>query len=169
MAGTIVLVVVVVVVVPVLLTPTLLRAAPSHPAFADDPAPLRREEYEGGRIVDISHAYRPDMPEWESARGIGRFLWLRRAMANGSLANFSELKLPTHTGTHVDAPGHFYHHYFLAGFDVDTLDLAVLNGPALLVDVPRDKNITAEVMESLQIPRGVRRVLFRTLNMTGNK
>ncbi|OAY65901.1 hypothetical protein ACMD2_18918 [Ananas comosus] len=98
MAGTIVLVVVVVVVV---VTPTPLRAAPSHPAFADDPAPLRREEYEGGRIVDISHAYRPDMPEWESARGIGRFLWLRRAMANGSLANFSELKLPTHTGTHL--------------------------------------------------------------------
>ncbi|XP_020109993.1 uncharacterized protein LOC109725281 [Ananas comosus] len=127
MAGTIVLIVVVVVVV----TPTPLRAAPSHPAFADDPAPLRREEYGGGRIVDISHAYRPDMPEWESARGIGRFLWLRRAMANGSLANFSELKLPTHTGTHVDAPGHFYHHYFLAGFDVDTLDLAVLNGTLL--------------------------------------
>ncbi|XP_020582733.1 uncharacterized protein LOC110026212, partial [Phalaenopsis equestris] len=39
-----------------------------------------------------------------------------------------------------------------------------LIGPALLVDVPRDRNITAEAMESLHIPRGVLRVLFRTLN-----
>ncbi|MCE3051700.1 hypothetical protein HAX54_050536 [Datura stramonium] len=33
------------------------------------------------------------------------------------------MKLPTHTGTHIDAPGHVYDHYFDAGFDVDTLDL----------------------------------------------
>ncbi|KAF8404964.1 hypothetical protein HHK36_009859 [Tetracentron sinense] len=63
-------------------------------------------------------------------------------MENGSLANNSEMKMPVHTGTHVDAPGHVFDHYFDAGFDVDTLDLGVLNGPALLVDVPRDKNIT---------------------------
>ncbi|MEI4850586.1 cyclase family protein, partial [Klebsiella pneumoniae] len=67
-------------------------------------------------------------------------------------------------GTHVDAPGHMFADYFDAGFDVDTLDLEVLNGPALLVDVPRDTNITAEAMKSLNIPEGVRRVLFRTLN-----
>ncbi|KAJ4716265.1 Kynurenine formamidase [Melia azedarach] len=36
--------------------------------------------------------------------------------------------------------------------------------PGLVVDVPRDKNITAEVLESLNIPKGVRRVLFKTLN-----
>jgi kynurenine formamidase len=49
-------------------------------------------------------------------------------MKNGSSANISEMKLITHTGTHVDAPGHYHDHYFDAGFDVDTLDLAVLNG-----------------------------------------
>lgn len=57
-----------------------------------------------------------------------------------------------------------FDHYFDAGFDVDTLDLGVLNGPALLVDVPRDTNITAEAMKSLNIPKGIIRVLFRTLN-----
>lgn len=40
----------------------------------------------------------------------------------------------------------------------------LLTGPALLVDIPRDKNLTAEVMISLHIPEGVKRVLFRTLN-----
>ncbi|KAM0933946.1 putative arylformamidase [Dioscorea sansibarensis] len=150
-------------------------ASSAHPAY-DTPAtscstfanadlvPIRREEYDGGRILDISHAYREDMPAFASDDGVGQFLWLPTSMKNGSFANISEMKLATHTGTHVDAPGHVFQHYFEAGFDVDTLDLAILNGPALLVDVPRDKNVTAEVMESLHIPRGVRRVLFRTLN-----
>lgn len=110
------------------------------------PAPERREEFDGGRIVDISHYYREDMPEWESSEGSGEFLQLARSMRNGSdIANFSELRLTAHSGTHVDAPGHVFEHYYDTGFDVDTLDLAVLNGPALLVDVPRDKNITGKI------------------------
>ncbi|XP_020265572.1 uncharacterized protein LOC109841113 isoform X2 [Asparagus officinalis] len=134
-------------------------------SISDDLNPIRREEFDGGRIVDITHFYREDMPYGDSPdRRLGQFLWLPTSMKNGSLYNGSVMKLPAHAGTHVDAPGHVFQEYFEAGFDIDTLDLAVLNGPALLVDVPRNKNITAEVMESLHIPRGVRRVLFRTLN-----
>ncbi|XP_059647824.1 cyclase-like protein 2 [Cornus florida] len=150
--------------------PSTVLAYPSpygaacKPTAADDLVPVRREVYGNGRIFDISHRYSPDMPSWGSDDGVGQFLWLPASMKNGSLANNSEMKLPTHTGTHVDAPGHVFDHYFDAGFDVDTLDLEVLNGPALVVDVPRDMNITAEVMKSLNIPKGVRRVLFRTLN-----
>lgn len=93
------------------------------------PVPERREEFDGGRIVDISHYYREDMPAWESSEGAGEFLQLTRSMRNGSdIANFSELRLTAHSGTHVDAPGHVFEHYYDAGFDVDTLDLAVLNG-----------------------------------------
>ncbi|GAB2219807.1 hypothetical protein Droror1_Dr00007444 [Drosera rotundifolia] len=128
--------------------------------------PQRRDVYgSGGRtIYDITHRYTPDMPAFESADGIGDILKLASSMKNGSFANISELKLSSHTGTHVDAPGHFYDEYFDAGFDVDSLDLDVLNGAALLVDVPRDTNITAKAIESLHIPKGVIRVLFRTLN-----
>ncbi|XP_039038455.1 cyclase-like protein 2 [Hibiscus syriacus] len=92
-------------------------------------------------------------------------LWLPASMKNGSRANNSLIKfVSVHTGTHVDAPGHMIDRYFDSGLDVDTLDLEVLNGPALLVDVPRNSNITAQVMKSLNIPKGVCRVLFRTLN-----
>lgn len=90
--------------------------------------PIRREVYGNGRIFDISHRYNADMPSWESNDGIGQFLWLPKSMKNGSLANNSEMKLSVHTGTHVDAPGHFFDRYFDAGFDVDTLDLEILNG-----------------------------------------
>ncbi|XP_056160949.1 cyclase-like protein 2 isoform X3 [Syzygium oleosum] len=126
--------------------------------------PVRREVYDNDRIIDITHRITSDLPSYESMGSLGQFLWLAFSLKNGSLTNNSEMKLPAHTGTHVDAPGHVYDHYYEAGFDVDTLDLEVLNGPALLVDVPRDKNLTAEIMESLHIPKGVRRVLFRTLN-----
>ena len=96
--------------------------------------PNRREVYGDGRIFDISHRYTTDMPTWDSQEGLGKFLWLRKSMKNGSLANNSEMKMPTHTGTHVDAPGHVFDHYFDAGFDVDTLDLELLNGNWLKID-----------------------------------
>ncbi|BBH09627.1 Cyclase family protein, partial [Prunus dulcis] len=83
------------------------------------------------------------------------------------------MKFSVHSGTHVDAPGHVFDHFYDAGFDADTLDLEVLNGPALVVDVHRDKNITGmhgddllnshihctnartpEVMKALNIPKG---------------
>ncbi|KAL3538848.1 hypothetical protein ACH5RR_002214 [Cinchona calisaya] len=121
----------------------------------DDLIPVRREVYGDGRIFDISHRYHPDMPLWASQDGVGQFLWLPHSMKNGSLANNSEMKLPTHTGTHVDAPCDLFDHYFDAGFDVDTLDLGVLNGPALLVDVPRDKNLTVHTSNS-KVPIGKR-------------
>jgi hypothetical protein len=94
----------------------------------DNLIPPRREVYDNGRIFDITHRYQPDMPAFETKDGIGQFLWLPKSMKNGSIANNSEMKLPTHTGTHVDAPGHVFDHYFDAGFDVDSLDLHVLNG-----------------------------------------
>ncbi|KAF0901003.1 hypothetical protein E2562_037242 [Oryza meyeriana var. granulata] len=125
------------------LLPLHAAATPSaHPAYPDEPlscaaaavadeaalVPERREAHGWGRILDITHYYREDMPSWESDGGVGQFLWLPASMRNGSRANNSEMRLPTHTGTHVDAPGHVFQHYFDAGFDVDSFDLDVLNG-----------------------------------------
>ncbi|CAN8229484.1 unnamed protein product [Cochlearia groenlandica] len=143
------------------LSPLLLAVSAQR---SNDPKPIRREVYEGGEIYDISHRYTAEMPAWESSVGLGNYLRLAASMKNGSFANVSEMKLSVHSGTHIDAPGHFIDKYYDAGFDSDSLDLKTLNGPALVVDVPRDKNITAEVMKSLNIPKGVRRVLFRTVN-----
>ncbi|XP_013610866.1 PREDICTED: kynurenine formamidase-like [Brassica oleracea var. oleracea] len=132
--------------------------------LSDDLKPIRREVYGEGKIFDITHRYTQDMPVRESSEGVKPFLRLTTSMKNQSLSNTSEMKLSVHTGTHLDAPGHFHDKYYDAGFDSDSLDLQILNGPALLVDVPRDKNITGEVMKSPHIPKGVPRVLFRILN-----
>ncbi|KAI3876024.1 hypothetical protein MKX03_026260 [Papaver bracteatum] len=55
-------------------------------------------------------SFRSTMPNWGSSEGLGQFLTIHDgdSMKNGSIANFSEMKLPIHTGTHVDAPGHVF-------------------------------------------------------------
>ncbi|XP_058006736.1 cyclase-like protein 2 [Hevea brasiliensis] len=91
------------------------------------PVPKRREVYGNGRIFDITQRVNAKMPTWGSRDGLGQFVWLVASMKNGSLVNASEMKLSAHTGTHIDAPSHNYEEYYEAGFDIDTLDLEVLN------------------------------------------
>ena len=78
----------------------------------------------------------------------------------GDLYTVSRLDLGAHTGTHVDAPAHFVP----GGAGVDRLDLELLVGPAQVVHVPEASVLTPEVLESLSIPPGAERLLFRTRN-----
>jgi len=78
----------------------------------------------------------------------------------GDTATVSRLDLGAHTGTHVDAPCHFVP----GGSSVDTLDLNVLMGPALVVHVLEADALSMDVLERLRIPPGAERVLFRTRN-----
>lgn len=95
----------------------------------DGTIPVRREIFGGDKIIDITHQYQPGIPLWGSDAGLSDdFLQLQHSTKNGSESNNSEMKLSVHAGTHVDAPGHLFDHYFDSGFDVDTLDLDVLNG-----------------------------------------
>ncbi|KAM0886708.1 hypothetical protein ACQ4PT_029529 [Festuca glaucescens] len=118
-----------------LLLPVLLQAShalataagDAHPGYAGadaDTCGPGLEEYGGGRIVGITHAYRPVMP----GATVQPLVRLKESMEEGSDYNLSELRMECHTGTHVDAPGHMNQAHFVAGLDVDTLDLDVLNG-----------------------------------------
>jgi hypothetical protein len=86
------------------------------------------EEYGGGRIVDITHAYMPGKLPYAPAPTVGALVRLKASMEEGSDYNLSELRMECDMGTHVDAPGHMNEAHFAAGLDVDTLDLDVLNG-----------------------------------------
>jgi arylformamidase len=78
----------------------------------------------------------------------------------GDLYTVSRLDIGAHTGTHVDAPAHFIR----GGAGVDRLDLDLLVGPAWVVHAPEADVLTPEVLESLSIPSGTERLLFRTRN-----
>ena len=126
-----------------LLLALLLAVVPLSASAADDAhqrysdegtctvgADLRRLEERGGRgrIIDITHAYVPDLPAFATGAVTGPVVRLKESMADGSEYNLSELRMECHAGTHVDAPGHINQAHFAAGLDVDTLDLDVLNG-----------------------------------------
>ena len=84
----------------------------------------------------------------------------QQAISAGAGANVSRLDFGSHTGTHVDAPKHF----FDDGAGVDTLDLSVLMGPARLLAF--GDAVTSVGMAELEPHEldGVKRLLIRTRN-----
>lgn len=78
----------------------------------------------------------------------------------GDEATVSRLDFGAHTGTHVDAPAHFV----AGGLGVDRLALDLLVGPAWVVHALEAETLSADLLESLDIPPGTERVLFRTRN-----
>ena len=84
----------------------------------------------------------------------------QQAIAKGGSSNVSALSFGSHTGTHVDAPKHF----FDDGAGVDTLALDLLMGPAMLICV--DDNVMAVGVDELKLHElgGHTRVLIKTRN-----
>ncbi len=78
----------------------------------------------------------------------------------GDSANVSRVVLSSHTGTHLDAPRHF----FADGLPIDALDLTVLVGTARVCAFPQaTTHLTADDLRPLGLT-GVQRVLIQTSN-----
>ncbi len=83
-----------------------------------------------------------------------------RRMARGDSVNVSALHLGTHSGTHIDAPRHF----FDSGPGVDGLPLDVLIGRARVIEIPGPRRgIEARDLAGADLP-GETRVLLKTGN-----
>lgn len=111
------------------------------------------------RLIDISLPIGPSLLVWPGDPPVE--VSPRLSLAAGDPANVSELRMGTHTGTHVDPPNHF-----LEGTGgIDRVALEMLYGEALVVDARHlDGPIEPGDMEALPIPEGERRVLLRTAN-----
>jgi arylformamidase len=79
-------------------------------------------------LIDISVPIRPSMPIYDRNPGVR----LERALSitEGETANVSRLELGVHSGTHLDAPLHF----FEGGADADSLALEPLIGKVFVAD-----------------------------------
>ena len=109
-------------------------------------------------IHDISVPISASLLTWPGEHASVQIEPLAR-ISEGSPANVSRLTLGTHTGTHVDPPLHF----IAGGKAVDQLDLTVLIGPALVVDL-RHQRIISVVDLEVTVPNGIDRLLFKTDN-----
>src|SRR5690348_18069218 len=84
----------------------------------------------------------------------------QQSIARGDSANVSSLSFGSHTGTHVDAPKHF----FDDGVGVDTIPLEVLMGPARLLAFGDTVTSIGEAELAAHDLSGVTRLLLKTRN-----
>jgi len=110
------------------------------------------------KLYDISLTIAEDLPVWPGDPKIE--LKKISQIDNGEEANVTHLSACVHIGTHVDAPDHFLGN----GETVENLSLDLLVGPALVIEVPVEGQITAMDLQSITIPEGTKRLLIKTAN-----
>ncbi len=81
-------------------------------------------------------------------------------LADGDSATVSQIHMGSHTGTHIDAPAHFISN----GKTLQDIKLEYFVGKTVVVEELSAKVLDKEVIESLEIPDGTERLLFRTSN-----
>jgi arylformamidase len=84
---------------------------------------------------------------------------LVRDPAKGDAVTMSQLTLISHTGTHIDAPRHF----FVDGTTIDVLPLETFIGPARVIEIMDTESIKPVELEPYNIQAG-ERILFKTKN-----
>jgi arylformamidase len=82
-----------------------------------------------------------------------------KRIARGDSSNVSSLHMGAHTGTHIDAP----RHYFDEGNGADALPLEMLIGRARVVEIRSRGGIGAEQLADVDLSDDIR-VLFKTSN-----
>jgi arylformamidase len=99
------------------------------------------------------------MPIYDKNPGVS--LERAQSIPRGDVANVSKLELGVHTGTHVDAPFHF----FEGGDGAESLPLEPLVGRAWVADGGAIHGpIDAAALETCGIPADAERVLLKTPN-----
>ena len=110
------------------------------------------------KIIDISVPVSHKLPLWPNSSG----LCLTRVAKIGkkSVVNETHIEMNAHIGTHIDAPLHF----IPKGLSIDKLPLDIFVGPAFVANLDKVKEITAKDLETLPLPKNVKRILFKTSN-----
>lgn len=110
------------------------------------------------RIYDISISLRTGGLVYPGNPAIS--ITAQQAISQGAGANVSRIDCGSHTGTHVDAPKHF----FDDGAGVDALSLDVLMGPCRLLAFSDAVMSIGEAELRAHDLNGVTRVLLKTRN-----
>jgi arylformamidase len=82
-----------------------------------------------------------------------------KRLARGDSSNVSAIHMSAHTGTHVDAPRHFYDH----ASGTDALPLDMLIGRVRVIEVRSRAGITADDLSGIDLSEEVR-LLIKTQN-----
>ena len=109
------------------------------------------------KIYDITHTLNNNFPVWPGdPPGV---IQLDATIENGDKYNSSSIRSSLHWGTHVDAPAHLYQDKLT----IDQLSLDLLIGPAKVIHFPEAMQITADLLQPINIQK-YQRALFKTRN-----
>jgi arylformamidase len=108
--------------------------------------------------IDVSVPLTMDRPSWP---GDEPFRYDETdTILGGSEANCARMRLSVHFGTHVDAPYHFID----GARTIDALDLGLLVGPGLVVDLTDVEEVIEPRHLEGRVPPGTLRLLAKTRN-----
>jgi arylformamidase len=110
------------------------------------------------KIVDITISLNNSIPSWPESKGFS-LSWPKR-LENGDICNNSYLTIDTHTGTHLDAPFHF----FSKGATIEQVYLEKLIGPCTVCCLSGVKDITPADLAQLNLSPDTSRLLLQTDN-----
>lgn len=111
------------------------------------------------RLIDVSLEIGPDLLIWPGNPGVAISPTSR--ISRGDSSNVSEIRLGSHTGTHIDPPYHFLDD----GPTAEHLPLDVLMGETTVADLRGIAGpIGRDELEGLSLTREVTRLLLRTDN-----
>ena len=105
------------------------------------------------KLIDVSVAIDVTLPSYPGNTPFS--LEAVKRIAQGASSNVSTLHMSAHTGTHVDAPRHF----FDAAPGTEALPLEMLCGRTRVVEVTTRKSIDADDLAGLDLAEDVRLLL----------
>jgi len=111
--------------------------------------------------IDVSVPLRTGMASWPGDPPVR----IHRVsdIENGDGANLTQINMSAHSGTHMDAPLHFYEN----GKGIEAVPFSALIGPARVIEITDPETIRAEVLAEQNIQPG-ERILFKTRNSARN-
>lgn len=109
------------------------------------------------KLIDVSVPLQAGVPSYPGNTPFS--LEPVKRIANGDSSNVSTLHLSAHSGTHVDAPRHF----FDDGPGTERLPLELLCGRTRVVEVTTRKSITAKDLAGFDLREDLR-ILIKTSN-----
>jgi arylformamidase len=112
------------------------------------------------RSIDISVNLGPDTAVWPGDKKVK--ITKQKDMRKGDVYNLSSMELSLHTGTHIDAPRHFYKD----GQTIDELPLEAVVGKARVIYVAARKLIEPDDLKKFAVRKG-ERLLIKTANSIG--
>jgi len=103
-------------------------------------------------ISNTTHVYKDDIPI-QVQKNVS-------IIDSGSI-NASTLSMSSHSGTHIDAPFHFFNN----GKKIDEIDTEIFIGYTYVIEIlDHESQITTKHLKNIVIPSNISKILFKTNN-----